>query len=191
VEYAIGRCWKYGTGRKQSDGISGRPANHQKAGRAARRYGWDCRLGDSIAVQILKDRGSGNRVGIIYVRDRDRVERQVECGSGLDVAPGRRGSDCGSRKFQMGEMAARTPIYPGIRTRERRASTRRRAEEVGPLLEEQSDSHLSRCARARAPEVSGCASFVPVVETADLRDSYDSSKLWRLHSPRFRRVLTQ
>ena len=39
--------------------------------------------------------------------------------------------------------------------------------------------------------VSGCAPFVPVMETADLWDSYDPSKLWRLHSPRFRRVLTQ
>ena len=29
------------------------------------------------------------------------------------------------------------------------------------------------------------------METADLREGYDPSKLWRLHSPRFRRVLAQ
>jgi len=29
------------------------------------------------------------------------------------------------------------------------------------------------------------------METADLRDSYNLSKFWRLHSPRLRRVLTQ
>src|SRR5207302_3789606 len=44
---------------------------------------------------------------------------------------------------------------------------------------------------AQVPEVSGCAPFVSVMETADLRESYDPSKLWRLHSPRFRRVLAQ
>src|SRR2546430_17448413 len=35
------------------------------------------------------------------------------------------------------------------------------------------------------------APFVSVMETADLRDSYDPSKFWRLHRPRYRRVLTQ
>ena len=74
---------------------------------------------------------------------------------------------------------------------DRRATTRRRAEDPDRLLEDQFDSHLSPLRRGRAPEVSGCAPFVPVMETADLGDSYDPSKLWRLHSPRFRRVLTQ
>jgi len=45
--------------------------------------------------------------------------------------------------------------------------------------------------RELAREVSGCAPFISVMETADLRDSYNPSKLWWLHSPRFRRVLTQ
>jgi hypothetical protein len=88
-------------------------------------------------------------------------------------------------------MATQSPIYFEIRLRERRASTRRRAEYVNRLLEDQFDSHLSPLRRGGAPEVSGCAPFVPVMETADLRDCYDPSKLWRLDSPRFRRVLTQ
>ena len=50
---------------------------------------------------------------------------------------------------------------------------------------------LVTVAHGAQPEVSGRAPFVPVMETADLRDRYDPSKLWRLHSPRFRRVLTQ
>ena len=48
-----------------------------------------------------------------------------------------------------------------------------------------------RCAREWSPQISGCAPFVPVMETADLRESYHASKFWRLHSPRFRRVLAQ
>jgi len=38
---------------------------------------------------------------------------------------------------------------------------------------------------------SGCAPLVPVVKTADLRDSNDPSEFRRLHGPRFRRVLGQ
>jgi hypothetical protein len=41
------------------------------------------------------------------------------------------------------------------------------------------------------PQVLGGASFVSVMETADLWNRYDSSELWRLDCPRFRRVLTQ
>ena len=41
------------------------------------------------------------------------------------------------------KMATRSPIYPGIRLRERRAFTCRRAEDVDRLLEDQFDSHLS------------------------------------------------
>ena len=41
------------------------------------------------------------------------------------------------------KIATRSPIDPGIRLRERRASTRRRVENVDRLLEDQFDSHLS------------------------------------------------
>ena len=41
------------------------------------------------------------------------------------------------------------------------------------------------------PQVLGGASFVSVMETADLWNRYNSSELWRLDCPRFRRVLTQ
>jgi hypothetical protein len=40
-------------------------------------------------------------------------------------------------------MATRSPIYPEIRLRERRAFTCRRAQDVDRLLEDQFDSHLS------------------------------------------------
>src|SRR5437660_944258 len=86
-------------------------------------------------------------------------------------------------------MATPNPIYPGIRLRERYASAR------GPDVDrplDQFDSHLSplrtgmgsRSFRLRAVRIGDG-------ETAGLRESYDASKLWRLHSPRFRRVLAQ
>ena len=38
---------------------------------------------------------------------------------------------------------------------------------------------------------SGCASFVSVMETPNLWNGYYRSEFWRLHGPRFRRVLTE
>src|SRR5437660_12626801 len=59
-------------------------------------------------------------------------------------------------------------------------------------------THWVKCAAVGTPdrsrtgrERSASIAFCRVMETADLRDSYDPTKFWRLHSPRFRRVLTQ
>jgi hypothetical protein len=51
--------------------------------------------------------------------------------------------------------------------------------------------HTTPVATGGSPSFSGGASFVSVMETADLWNRYDSSELWRLDCPRFRRVLTQ
>jgi hypothetical protein len=96
-------------------------------------------------------------------------------------------ANCGYRKFQLvedGHAEIRSTLEFAYESGVLSRAVAR--QEVDRLLEDQFNSHLSPCAREWAPEVSGCAPFVSVMETADLRDSYDLTEFWRLHSPRFR-----
>src|SRR5258708_11650 len=91
--------------------------------------------------------------------------------------------DCGSRKFHLVEDG-----YAEIRSTLEFDYAMAR---LHAALPGGRNSPLPRCAREWDQEISGCAPLVPVMKTADLRDSDDPSEFWRLHSPCFRRVLAQ
>src|SRR5215813_11456615 len=80
---------------------------------------------------------------------------------------------------------------PGIRPRERYATPRAVGSATWIGSWANSMHTCQPLGVGMVPEFSGRAPFVSVMETADLRDSYDPSQFWWLHGPRFRRVLIQ
>ena len=76
------------------------------------------------------------------------------------------------------KVEAQTLIVPACRDEDR--------EFIAPPLEKFCvDAQLCH-GQAVKPPFSGCAPFVPVMETADLWDSHDPSEFRRLHFPRLR-----